>query len=254
MRTLLASAAIAVALAASGCGTPPPTVAYGGASLEERVIVASEGKYAVDNSPGLDQVVTAELGDTMIGRSYSLSTPAVRLLDDIGHVTSNIGMPVRLDMPKGVLRRIGHDTRGVFYATDELVRTYPTLNARAREPGGVYVPNRSGEPALVFWSPRSSGTAFVDRPAVPIALGPAPDMIEVAADNRKKELIYTGVSKNIISILYREYQNDMARPAFSQELKYDLGEGRTIGFKGARFEVVKATNLGITYRVLKHLD
>ena len=46
----------------------------------------------------------------------------------------------------------------------------------------------------------------------------------------------------------------MARPAFSQELKYDLGEGQVIGFKGARFEVVKATNLGITYRVLRHLD
>lgn len=85
-------------------------------------------------------------------------------------------------------------------------------------------------------------------------LHPVADVIEVSADNQKKELIYTGVSKNIISILYREYQNDMARPAFSQELKYDLGEGRVIGFKGARFEVLKATNLGITYRVLKHLD
>jgi len=28
----------------------------------------------------------------------------------------------------------------------------------------------------------------------------------------------------------------------------------SFGFQGARFEVIKATNLGITYRVLKHLD
>lgn len=251
MRILLPTVIIAAAVA--GCGAPP-TVAYGGAALEERVIARSEGKYAVDNRPGLDQVVTAELGDTMIGRSYSLSTPAIRLQGDISHVTSNIGMPVRLDLPKGVLKKTGQDARGVYYASDALLRTYPTLNSSAREPGGVYVPHVSAEPAMLFWSPRSAGAAFVDRPGVPIALASAPDVIDVAPDNRKKELIYTGVSKNIISILYREYQNDMARPAFSQELKYDLGEGRTIGFKGARFEVIKATNLGITYRVLKHLD
>ena len=46
----------------------------------------------------------------------------------------------------------------------------------------------------------------------------------------------------------------MARPAFTQELKYDLGEGKVIGFKGARFEVLSATNVGIRYKVLRHLD
>lgn len=79
-------------------------------------------------------------------------------------------------------------------------------------------------------------------------------MVEISPDNQKKELIYTGVSKNVISLVYREYQNDLARPAFSQDLKYDLGEGRVIGFKGARFEVLKATNLGLTFKTLKHLD
>ena len=251
MKRLIASA-ILVSLV-FGCGAPP-TVAYGGAALEERSIAVSEGKYAVDNQPALDQVVTAELGDTMIGRSYSLTTPALTLQADLSHVTSNVGMPVQLDIRKGVLKRIGQDAGGVYFAADTLYRTYPTLGSGAREPGGIYVPTAAGAPAMIFWSPRGRSSAFVDRPGSPVVLGPAADVVEVAPDNRKKELIYTGVSKNIIAVLYREYQNDMARPAFSQELKYDLGEGRVIGFKGARFEVIKATNLGITYRVLKHLD
>lgn len=251
MRNIIAIAALAYA--ASGCSAPP-TVAYGGAPLEERVIAPSVGKFSVDNRPVLDQTVTAELGDTMIGRSYSLATQAMRLETDVSHATSNIGMPVRLDIAKGTLKKIGQDAKGSYFASGELYRTYPTLNSRAREPGGIYVPNASAEPAMIFWSPRSPKNAFVDRLGTAVMLHPVADVIEVSADNQKKELIYTGVSKNIISILYREYQNDMARPAFSQELKYDLGEGRVIGFKGARFEVLKATNLGITYRVLKHLD
>lgn len=76
----------------------------------------------------------------------------------------------------------------------------------------------------------------------------------VGSNGFKRELVYSGVSKGTITLLYREFLNDMARPAFSQELKYDLGEGNVIGFKGARFQVVKATNLGIMYKVLKHLD
>jgi hypothetical protein len=46
----------------------------------------------------------------------------------------------------------------------------------------------------------------------------------------------------------------MARPAFSQELKYDLAQGTAIGYKGARFEVIRANNTGISYKVLKSLD
>jgi len=244
---------LVLALTAAGCSSPP-VVAYGGAPLEERIVARGTGKFAVEHSPGLEKTVTAELGDTMIARRYSLATPAIRLMSDLDHTTSNIGMPVRLYVEKGVLKKVGQDANGVYFSSENLYRTYPTLNSRAKEPGGVYVPSASTDAPLIFWSPRSPDKAYVDRIATAVALGSAADVIEVSADNQKKELIYTGVSKNVISVLYREYQNDMARPAFSQELKYDLGEGQVIGFKGARFEVVKATNLGITYRVLRHLD
>ena len=46
----------------------------------------------------------------------------------------------------------------------------------------------------------------------------------------------------------------MARPAFSQELKYDISQGKEIGYKSARFEIIKATNTELTYKVLKPLE
>jgi hypothetical protein len=65
----------------------------------------------------------------------------------------------------------------------------------------------------------------------------------------KQELIYNGKSGNTIRLSYREYKDDFARPAFFQDLSYDLSEGKTIGFKGMKIEVNEATNSLIKFIV-----
>jgi len=69
----------------------------------------------------------------------------------------------------------------------------------------------------------------------------------------KLELLYQGLSDNNIQVSYREFQNNMARPAFTQDVKYQLNkDGKTIiGFKGARIEVFEATNVELKYKVIK---
>jgi hypothetical protein len=68
--------------------------------------------------------------------------------------------------------------------------------------------------------------------------------------NFKQELIYNGKSGNIARFLYREYSGNLARPAFTQELTYDLASSRVIGFKEVRLEVLRTTNTSIQYRVI----
>lgn len=70
----------------------------------------------------------------------------------------------------------------------------------------------------------------------------------------RRELLYGGVSQGTISLEYREFVDDMARPAFSQTLRYDLNEGREIGFRGARFEILDANNVAVRYRVLRSFE
>jgi len=41
------------------------------------------------------------------------------------------------------------------------------------------------------------------------------------------------------------------RQPFSQEVLYDLSEGNIIGFKGARIEIIEATNFNLKYKVIK---
>lgn len=67
----------------------------------------------------------------------------------------------------------------------------------------------------------------------------------------RKELVYQGKSGNTIRLLYREFCDEMARPAFYQDLTYDMTETNIIGFREMTIEVIEATNLYIKFVLLK---
>jgi len=66
-------------------------------------------------------------------------------------------------------------------------------------------------------------------------------------------VLYQGTSKGAIHISFREFSNDLARPAFTQDIAYDLSKDGTavIGFKGLTINVVKATPTDITYTIVQ---
>lgn len=67
----------------------------------------------------------------------------------------------------------------------------------------------------------------------------------------ERRLIYNGRSGNMLRAEYREFRDDLARPAYSTELIFDLGKSRVIGVKGSRIEVLGVNNRAIKFRVLK---
>lgn len=74
-----------------------------------------------------------------------------------------------------------------------------------------------------------------------------------SVDSYKKVALYQGKIGNKINISFREFQDNLARPAFTQDIEYELdAKGSTIvGFQGLRINVIKATNVDIEYTVLK---
>lgn len=78
--------------------------------------------------------------------------------------------------------------------------------------------------------------------------------IESSPSSYRRELIYTGRSGPTLTLLYREFVNDMARPAFSQQLQYDISADPVIGYQGARFHVLSADNTNIVYKLLSPLN
>lgn len=74
----------------------------------------------------------------------------------------------------------------------------------------------------------------------------------VSPDSFQQTLLYSGRVGDKISISYREFSGSVARPAFSNDVEYDLSESSEIAYKGARLEIVEATNTTITFRVLSN--
>jgi hypothetical protein len=70
----------------------------------------------------------------------------------------------------------------------------------------------------------------------------------------QQTLIYNGRVGNKINIGYREFSSSMARPAFNNSVEYDLGESRSIAYRGAQIDVVEATNQKIRYIVRKNFN
>lgn len=74
---------------------------------------------------------------------------------------------------------------------------------------------------------------------------------KVSVENFRQELLYQGKAGSTVKLSYREFTGDLARPAFTQELTFDLTEGPVVGAKGARIEVLEATNTSIRYRLMQ---
>lgn len=72
------------------------------------------------------------------------------------------------------------------------------------------------------------------------------------ANNFQQTLIYNGKVGSKINIGYREFVDDLARPAFSNAVEYDLDDSRQIGYKGALLDIIDANNQMIKYKVLKN--
>ncbi len=73
---------------------------------------------------------------------------------------------------------------------------------------------------------------------------------EYTDESFMEELIYTGRSGTTVYVSYREYKKDFVRPAFFQELRYDIGQSDTIVFKQYKLKVIEATNEYIRFIVL----
>lgn len=73
---------------------------------------------------------------------------------------------------------------------------------------------------------------------------------DVSEDSLQQTLLYNGKIGDRITLGYREFYNNLARPAFSNNVEYDLSESKIVGYKGARLEIIKATNTELTYKVL----
>ena len=99
--------------------------------------------------------------------------------------------------------------------------------------------NRNGLPGTNRWP---EGARFV--PAEPV----------LAEGAFQAELLYSGTDGRTMRAAYREFVGGTARPAFCQELSFDLSESRIVRFRSVVVEVLEASPLSLRYRVVEDGD
>lgn len=81
---------------------------------------------------------------------------------------------------------------------------------------------------------------------------------ETVTDREKnafeKHLLFTGLEGNILKFSYREFIDDLARPAFTVDVTYDLSKDNIIRFKGCALEILEYDNQKLKYRLLSGFE
>lgn len=192
--------------------------------------------------PEVGSVASADVGQGIISKSFVVKKPALKLSTAISDSVMPFGTTTVLP---GVLTLDRITEQGRYFSSEMATFTAAGTTQPTKE-AGVFVPSDPAQPTVLYDS-----KSFGKKPITNLE----PTTVESwGVDSFRRELVYLGVQQNTITIQYREFKDNIARPAFSQEIKYDLAQGKEIGYRGSRFEVLKATNTELTYRVVKPLD
>lgn len=70
----------------------------------------------------------------------------------------------------------------------------------------------------------------------------------------QQTLIYSGRVGTKINISYREFYGTTARPAFNNDVEYDLSTSDVVAYRGAQLKIINADNKSITYQVLSNFN
>lgn len=216
--------------------------------MEEDFTPQVESKY-----PQLEVEVEGDVGDTILSTLYSEVRPSLVLKETIVKFPLKIlWQTIYISIGKGELPLYKTTADGKFYeGMDSIVEG----KAGPKSSGVIFVPNDSS---------KSVELCYLERENSHVNCTPAdsPRRADLSysrtpmdrKDSFKKELIFTGVSQKTVTFQYKEFVDNLARAAFTTELKYDISEDGMIGYKGARFQIIKAGNTGIRYKVFRYMN
>ena len=211
-------------------------------------------EYTQLQLPEINTVREAEPGQSMISTLRRAEIPAIVLANSVTHSGSKHMASYSVTIPAGVLPLQASNAAGEFFSMEKPLSIHWSgiLGGDYPVRAGIFIPFDSTGTKVFYGN--VNGLGLTANEAHPDVKYERTTVEKFDASAFKRELVYGGVSQNTISILYREFLNDMARPAFSQDLKFDLSQGDEIAYKGARFKVVKANNVGLSFIVLRPLN
>tara|TARA_X000001036_G_scaffold6549_1_gene5972 strand:- start:450 stop:1127 length:678 start_codon:yes stop_codon:yes gene_type:complete len=194
-----------------------------------------QSKQSIQTYPVSGEVVYGNLGETLVSKTILNMDKGVEILNEIVWEVQR----VKFTVPPQKVARTHKYNDITFFKNLE-------FKVEGNNIGPIVALRKFPDKGYVLWE-------GVWGKKLPIAQNDIQEA-EVASEvpvSFEQQLIYNGRVDNNLRFVYREFSDDMARSAFSQEVQYDLEESNVIGFKSVRIEVIEATNSRIQYKVLQ---
>lgn len=209
-------------------------VAFGCASA---VDAAPSGKRQMILTPEVGAEASATAGSTVFERTRGARYPAVRLNET---TTFRWGLYPTSTMQQGQLLAIDTDNGKKLVACEQPNEDVYCLIDR----------NLDGAFESV-----NSWTGFVVY-KLPAPVPYTRDFELIVADQVdafRQTLIYLGTSGQTLRLSYREFVNDLARPAFTEEVTFNLSGTfpETVAYKDLVIDVLGVDNAGLRYVIRK---
>lgn len=192
------------------------------------------------SEPPVGSVNTAYIGESMLRQGIASEHDAIQLSGQV-----KVGMVGYTLMPGEYLKH-GQDETAEYYRPGGNQPGHVVKAAIADPWQSVMI--KKGQPTICVVSTFNTAACNENAQFRRVKVATTSD------SNFQQTLLYNGVVGNKINIGYREFSSSMARPAFNNDVEYDLTNSTVIGYKGARIEILKATNEYIQYRVLQNFN
>lgn len=192
------------------------------------------------SEPPLGSIDTTYIGDSMLRQGNFTEHDAMYLESD-----QKINWAYTLK--EGYYLKQGEDENSEFYRPSRDVDSGYVEQAPTADPWESIQAYKDGKKLCVV-------TVFNLHVCNSEALFKREKKLLLRADSCQQTLIYNGKAGNKINVAYREFCNNFARPAFNNTVEYDLSESHIIGYKGARVEIIEATNDHIKFKVLSNFN
>lgn len=196
------------------------------------------------SNPPLNEITTAYIGDYLIQQGRTIKADGIKLDQDVKLPKS------KYTLTTGTYIKVGENSNQEFYSihkgsdSGKVISDSVLLNAKDFQ--SLVINKQTNKAATI-----SANVKSFDWDDIQFSKA----KIEIRDTNSfQQTLIYNGKVGNKINIGYREFSGDLARPAFSNDVEYDLNESKIIGYKGARLEVLSADNQSIKYKVLQNFN
>lgn len=193
--------------------------------------------------PALNSINVANVGDEMLSQGMYVEREAIKLAHEIKFG----GLFTAYRLSPGFYIKTGEDRVSSYYKPAVGRECGEVTKAALVDPWESIRMTKDGKTISVV-------TVFhlkVNEKADGVSMTTYPILTD---DSFQQTLIYSGKVGDKIKIGYREFSNNAARPAFNNDVDYDISQSSVIGYKGARLEVIEATNELIRYKVITNFN